>query len=79
MDPVTIFLSIILILFLVKTYNDQKYKNYPPGPKPLPLIGSLHLIESKKPHYALMKVKNTYSAVFCKNIGFFEKISKPKL
>lgn len=64
MDPVTIFLSIILILFLVKTYNDQKYKNYPPGPKPLPLIGSLHLIESKKPHYALMKLAEKYGSVY---------------
>ncbi|CAI9597706.1 unnamed protein product [Staurois parvus] len=67
MDPVTILLSIIFILFLIKTYNDkkqQKYKNYPPGPKPLPLIGSLHLIETKKPHYALMKLSEKYGSVF---------------
>ncbi|KAM5164342.1 cytochrome P450 2B11-like [Mantella aurantiaca] len=67
MDAVTILLSIIVILFLVKTYNDQKqqkYKNYPPGPKSLPFIGSLHLIDSKKPHKALMKLSEKYGPVF---------------
>ncbi|KAM5164353.1 cytochrome P450 2K1-like [Mantella aurantiaca] len=67
MDPVTILLSIIIILFLVKTYNDQKqqkYKNYPPGPKSLPFIGSLHLVDSRKPHKAFMKLSEEYGSVF---------------
>ncbi|XP_040204215.1 cytochrome P450 2K1-like [Rana temporaria] len=72
MDPVTILLSIIVILFLVKTYNDQKnqkYKNFPPGPKPLPFIGSLHMIDLQKPHYALMKLSEEYGSVFSIQLG----------
>ncbi|XP_018426080.1 PREDICTED: cytochrome P450 2C15-like isoform X3 [Nanorana parkeri] len=67
MDPMTILLSIIVVLFLVKTYKDQKsqkYKNYPPGPKPLPFIGSLHLIDLQKPHHAFMKLSEKYGPVF---------------
>ncbi|XP_040204220.1 cytochrome P450 2K6-like [Rana temporaria] len=67
MDPVTILVSIIVILYLVKTYNDQKnkkYKNYPPGPKALPFIGSLHMVDIQKPHYAFMKLSEEYGPVF---------------
>ncbi|KAM5164340.1 cytochrome P450 2K1-like isoform 1-T1 [Mantella aurantiaca] len=67
MDPFTILLSIIIILFLVKTYNDhkqKKYRNYPPGPKPLPFFGSLHLVDSQKPHKAFMKLSEKYGSVF---------------
>ncbi|XP_077345207.1 cytochrome P450 2K1-like isoform X1 [Lithobates pipiens] len=72
MDPVTILLSVIVILFLVKTYKDQKkqkYKNYPPGPKPLPLIGSLHMIDLQKPHYAFMKLSEEYGSVYSIQLG----------
>ncbi|XP_073481198.1 cytochrome P450 2K1-like isoform X2 [Aquarana catesbeiana] len=72
MDPVTILLFIIVILFLVKTYNEQKnqkYKNFPPGPKPLPFIGSLHVIDLQKPHYAFMKLSEEYGSVFSIQLG----------
>ncbi|PIN97148.1 Cytochrome P450 2B4 [Aquarana catesbeiana] len=67
MDPVTILVSIVVILFLVKTYNDQKkqkYKNYPPGPKALPFIGSLHMVDVQKPHVAFLKLSEEYGPVF---------------
>ncbi|XP_077345206.1 cytochrome P450 2B12-like [Lithobates pipiens] len=67
MDLVTILLSIILILLLVKIYNDQKPENddyFPPGPRPLPFIGNLHLIIFQKRHHVFMKLSEEYGTVF---------------
>ncbi|XP_040204214.1 cytochrome P450 2B1-like [Rana temporaria] len=72
MDLVTIILSIILILLLVKIYYDQKPQyddNYPPGPKPLPFIGNLHLILFRKRHCVFMKLSEEYGTVFSIKLG----------
>ncbi|XP_040204212.1 cytochrome P450 2K6-like isoform X1 [Rana temporaria] len=70
MDLVTVLLSIVIILFLAKVYNDQKQdKNYPPGPKPLPIIGSLHLVNPVSPQKDFMKLSKKYGPVFSIQLG----------
>ncbi|KAM5164351.1 cytochrome P450 2K4-like [Mantella aurantiaca] len=70
-DPVTILLSVVVIIFLAYVYNKKqdKYKNFPPGPKPLPIIGNMLSINMKKPHKTFMELSKTYGPVIGVQIG----------
>ncbi|XP_068136234.1 cytochrome P450 2K1-like [Hyperolius riggenbachi] len=65
-DPVTILLSVIVILFLANVYKRSlrdKYKNFPPGPRPLPIIGNIHQLDMNKPHKTFIELSKTYGPV----------------
>ncbi|KAM9316377.1 cytochrome P450 2K1-like [Gastrophryne carolinensis] len=70
-DPVTVILLVLLILFLVKSSHDSKRNihNFPPGPKPLPLIGNLHMLNLKRPYLSFLEFSKTYGSVFSVQIG----------
>ncbi|XP_053565557.1 cytochrome P450 2C5 [Bombina bombina] len=71
-DPITIVLSIILCLCLISLlygWNRTVYKNFPPGPKPLPFIGNLHLIDKKEPFKTFMELSKKYGPVYSIQMG----------
>ncbi|KAM4772106.1 cytochrome P450 2K1-like [Rhinophrynus dorsalis] len=71
-DPVTILLSFLLCLILVKLFHDQKNRtpqNFPPGPKPLPIIGNIHIMNLKKPYKTFIELAKEYGSVFSVQIG----------
>ncbi|XP_040204234.1 cytochrome P450 2K4-like [Rana temporaria] len=70
-DPVTVLLSIVSILFLAHVYNKRqdKYKNFPPGPKPWPIIGNMLSIDMKRPHETFIELSKTYGPVIGVQIG----------
>ncbi|XP_053565549.1 cytochrome P450 2K6 [Bombina bombina] len=71
-DPITIGLTIILCLCLrslLYGWNRNAYKNFPPGPKPLPLIGNLHIMDKKEPYKTLMELSKQYGPVFSIQMG----------
>ncbi|KAM8954281.1 cytochrome P450 2K1-like isoform 3-T3 [Pelodytes ibericus] len=74
LDPVSLLVSIIAILFLLNFFYDRKgniYKNFPPGPKPLPIIGNLHLLltQRQEPHRVFHELSKKYGSVFSIQIG----------
>ncbi|KAM4771229.1 cytochrome P450 2K1-like [Rhinophrynus dorsalis] len=72
MDPVTILLSIVVGLFLIIVLKGDKrnvYKNFPPGPKPLPVIGNLHIINRIKPQKTFMELYKKFGSVFSIQLG----------
>ncbi|XP_044147763.1 cytochrome P450 2C14-like [Bufo gargarizans] len=70
MDLITVLLSFVVILFLAIVFKNQgKYKNFPPGPKPLPIIGNLLMMDKSKPHEMFMKLSTTYGPVFSVQVG----------
>ncbi|XP_056419954.1 cytochrome P450 2K6-like [Hyla sarda] len=67
MEPVSIILSVVVILFLAGVYKNQKkykYENFPPGPKPLPIIGNIHMIDTLKPQKSFMEMSKKYGTIF---------------
>ncbi|KAM3930492.1 cytochrome P450 2C29-like [Leptodactylus fuscus] len=72
MDLVTILISVVVFLFLVNAFNKQNkgdYKNFPPGPKPLPIIGNIHIIDIGKPHKTFVELAKEYGPVFSIQFG----------
>ncbi|PIO35721.1 Cytochrome P450 2K1 [Aquarana catesbeiana] len=71
-DPVTILLSVVVILFFALVYSSKKqdkYKNFPPGPKPWPIIGNMLSFDMKKPHKTFIELSKTYGPVIGAQIG----------
>ncbi|XP_040283178.1 cytochrome P450 2C14-like [Bufo bufo] len=70
MDLITVLLSFVVILFLTIVFKNQgKYKNFPPGPKPLPIIGNVLTLDMSKLQKTFMELSTTYGPVFSVQLG----------
>ncbi|XP_073530086.1 cytochrome P450 2K4-like [Phyllobates terribilis] len=77
MDLVIVLLSIVVFLFVASVIKNQKqsnYKNFPPGPKPLPIIGNVLMMDTRKPHNTFMQLAKEYGPVFSIQIGMSKSI-----
>ncbi|XP_069832020.1 cytochrome P450 2C14-like [Dendropsophus ebraccatus] len=75
MDLVTVLLSIIVILFFINAFKKHENdKNFPPGPKPLPIIGNILTINMAKPYETFMELAKTYGPVFSVQIGMTKTV-----
>ncbi|XP_077345176.1 cytochrome P450 2K1-like isoform X2 [Lithobates pipiens] len=61
--------SVILYIYSFITDCITSPRNFPPGPRPLPLIGNLHIMNLKKPYLTLMELSKTYGPVFSIQMG----------
>ncbi|XP_069832026.1 cytochrome P450 2K6-like [Dendropsophus ebraccatus] len=70
-DPVTILLLILFCLILLMFFQPKNnlYKNFPPGPKPLPIIGNMHILNKKRPYMTFLELSKKYGPVFSVQIG----------
>ncbi|XP_040283211.1 cytochrome P450 2C5-like isoform X2 [Bufo bufo] len=71
-DPITLVLSILLCLFLALFFYGRKrnaHYNLPPGPRPLPIIGNLHILDLKKPYLTLHQLSKKYGPVYTIQLG----------
>ncbi|XP_053565564.1 cytochrome P450 2K6 [Bombina bombina] len=72
-DPATLLLSVIVCLCLISLlygWSGADSNNFPPGPKPLPIIGNLHILNLKKPYKTFLELYKKYGSVFSIQIGF---------
>ncbi|KAM5151822.1 cytochrome P450 2K1-like [Mantella aurantiaca] len=62
---------ITCFVFFYYWINGSKKSNgkMPPGPRPLPIIGNLHLLNLRKPHDSLMKLSEKYGEIFTFHFG----------
>ncbi|KAG8545726.1 hypothetical protein GDO81_020433, partial [Engystomops pustulosus] len=77
MDLVTILLSVVVILFLANAFKKQKQesnKNLPPGPKPLPIIGNIHMMDVGRPQKTFMQMAKEYGSVFSIQLGMSKSV-----
>ncbi|XP_015266728.1 PREDICTED: cytochrome P450 2K4-like [Gekko japonicus] len=72
LDPVSLFLLFVLSLaFYLKRGNfwNTSKPNLPPGPRPWPLIGNLHLVDLKRPYRTMSQLSRQYGPVFSIQMG----------
>ncbi|KAM4042296.1 cytochrome P450 2C23-like [Anomaloglossus baeobatrachus] len=70
MELISLLISLAVILYLATVFkNRKKYSNFPPGPKPLPLIGNMNLISKRKPYQSFIEISKTYGPVFSVQVG----------
>uniref|UniRef100_A0A8C6Y0L3 Cytochrome P450 n=1 Tax=Naja naja TaxID=35670 RepID=A0A8C6Y0L3_NAJNA len=62
-----LFLSTLIMMLLFKMGNPWKKssKDFPPGPRPLPVVGNLHIMDLKKPYQTMLE----YGPVFQIQLG----------
>ncbi|XP_056419924.1 cytochrome P450 2K1-like [Hyla sarda] len=71
-DPITLVISIILCLFVAIFLYGRKrnvHYNLPPGPRPLPIIGNLHILDLKKPYHTFHQLSKKYGPVYTIKLG----------
>ncbi|CAJ0934880.1 unnamed protein product [Ranitomeya imitator] len=71
-DLLTVLVGILFGLFFIKIFRKSKgksYENFPPGPKPLPIIGNLHILNLKRPYKTFLELSKKYGPVFSVQIG----------
>ncbi|XP_078503729.1 cytochrome P450 2K1-like isoform X2 [Lissotriton helveticus] len=76
MYPTGFFIVLLIILFIfitVKSTTDAWKRsianNFPPGPRPLPLIGNLHLLDLRRPQKTFIELSKKYGSVFSIQLG----------
>ncbi|XP_077147752.1 cytochrome P450 2K4-like [Ranitomeya variabilis] len=77
MDLDTVLLSVVVILFFATVFKNRKqgtYNNFPPGPKPLPIIGNVLMMDTGRPHNTFMQLAKEYGPIFSIQIGMSKSI-----
>ncbi|XP_069832011.1 cytochrome P450 2F2-like [Dendropsophus ebraccatus] len=72
MDLAIILLSIIVVIFLANVFRNQnpgKYSNFPPGPKPLPILGNIPMMDMSKPYKTFYQLSKQYGSIFSIQMG----------
>ncbi|XP_021248474.1 cytochrome P450 2K1-like [Numida meleagris] len=63
---------ILTFLFIMKiggVWSNHRRKNFPPGPRALPIIGNLHLFDLKRPYRTYLQLSKEYGPVFSVQMG----------
>ncbi|XP_029451957.1 cytochrome P450 2K6-like isoform X1 [Rhinatrema bivittatum] len=69
-SSVIIILLFLLIFIISKHVTESRTpQNFPPGPRPLPFIGSLHMLDLKRPHKTFVELSKKYGSVFSIQLG----------
>ncbi|KFV57101.1 Cytochrome P450 2K1, partial [Gavia stellata] len=62
-------LILLLILKIQHVWKSHAKGNFPPGPRPLPIIGNLHIMDLKRPYLTMLELSKTYGPVFSIQMG----------
>uniref|UniRef100_A0A8C3FY36 Cytochrome P450 n=1 Tax=Chrysemys picta bellii TaxID=8478 RepID=A0A8C3FY36_CHRPI len=56
-------------VFVTMVLKTLKLLDFPPGPKPLPIIGNLHIMDLKRPYWTMLELSKKYGPVFSIQMG----------
>ncbi|KAG8124508.1 hypothetical protein E2320_020176 [Naja naja] len=71
-----LLLFFLAILFLLKKGSSRNNSslNLPPGPRTIPILGNLHMIDLKRPHKTMIEWSKEYGPIFRIKLGFQEMV-----
>ncbi|XP_072263491.1 cytochrome P450 2C8-like [Pyxicephalus adspersus] len=70
----TITVASIFIYIYSFFINHTTPRNLPPGPRPLPLIGNLHIINLKRPYLTFIELSKVHGSVFSIQMGMMKMV-----
>uniref|UniRef100_A0A8C3S3Q5 Uncharacterized protein n=1 Tax=Chelydra serpentina TaxID=8475 RepID=A0A8C3S3Q5_CHESE len=62
-------LSLCIAIVTYSLNGDYFREDFPPGPKPLPIIGNLHIMDLKRPYRTMLELSKKYGPVFSIQMG----------
>nr|XP_033791786.1 cytochrome P450 2K1-like [Geotrypetes seraphini] len=62
-------ITLICYISGVNVWGKNTQLNFPPGPRPLPLIGNLNIMDLKRPYNTLCELSEKYGSVFSIQLG----------
>ncbi|XP_074263218.1 cytochrome P450 76AD1-like [Silene latifolia] len=68
MEPYTISLILISIIFVIKIYQNSTKSELPPGPKPWPIIGNIHQLGDRT-HCSVAELSKKYGPIMSLKLG----------
>ncbi|XP_053550730.1 cytochrome P450 2K1-like [Bombina bombina] len=68
-DLLVYFTTCVVFVFYLLNGSKKSVVKMPPGPRPLPLIGNLNVVDLKKPFQSLMELAEKYGDVFTVHFG----------
>ncbi|XP_073693211.1 cytochrome P450 2K6-like [Garra rufa] len=64
-----LLVCLVIYLFTISSSSQDKEHKYPPGPKPLPLLGNLHTLDLKKTYLSLCELAKQYGSIYTVYFG----------
>ncbi|XP_058039171.1 cytochrome P450 2K6-like [Ahaetulla prasina] len=78
MDWTGVILTLLLfiLMFLLKrgSSRNKSSPNLPPGPRTIPILGNLHMMDLKRPHKTMIEWSKEYGPIFRIKLGFQEMV-----
>ncbi|XP_015676188.1 cytochrome P450 2K1-like [Protobothrops mucrosquamatus] len=71
-----LLIFLLAIMFLLKkgsSWNNSS-PNLPPGPRTIPILGNLHMMDLKRPHRTMIEWSKEYGPIFRIKLGFQEMV-----
>ncbi|XP_039182157.1 cytochrome P450 2K1-like [Crotalus tigris] len=71
-----LLLFVLAIMFLLKKGNSRNNSspNLPPGPRTIPILGNLHMMDLKRPYRTMIEWSKKYGPIFRIKLGFQEMV-----
>ncbi|XP_060545353.1 cytochrome P450 2K6-like [Pantherophis guttatus] len=69
-----LFILTVLLLFKMGSFQNNSSQNLPPGPRTIPVLGNLHIMDWKRPYKTMIKLSKEYGSVFRLQLGCQEMV-----
>ncbi|XP_026539505.1 cytochrome P450 2K1-like isoform X1 [Notechis scutatus] len=69
-----IFILTVLFLFKMGSSQSNSSQNLPPGPRTIPILGNLHIMDFKRPYKTMIKLAKEYGPIFHLQMGGQEMV-----